>query len=111
MFLVTRDNDPEQVFVFEDPRIVEPGFLGAVIEDVSLERMDCTAEWPYGFPPSQSSKMGQDPANPKHFKMFESESVRQLGRYLKPAGKPRGPYRNWLEYLRERGRKVRGVLP
>ena len=80
--------------------------ISIVRSRVSVERMDCTAGWPYGFPPPEGSELGQDPANPKHFKVFESESVRQVGRYLKPAGEPRGPYRSWSEYLRERGRKA-----
>jgi hypothetical protein len=102
MFLVLPENTAEAVFVQEDPRTVEPGLNGTIIDGVTVERMDCSAEWPLGFAPPEGSAVGQNPANSKRFKIFESEQAMQGGPYLEPPTKTRGPYRSWLEYVRER---------
>jgi len=106
MFLVLPENTSEAVFVYDDPRTFEPDLEGTVIEGVTIERMDSTAECPLGFTPPQGSTLGQNPADAKRFKIFESEQVMQGGPYLEAPAKPRGPYRSWTEYIRERDRKA-----
>ena len=88
------------VFVHKDPR--RNGFQGEVIEDVDLDYdVEAIHRWPEGGRRPGVPCVGQDPENPKRYKVFKSADERSAEHYVAVDGYP-VELGSWFDYDRVR---------
>lgn len=96
MFLVQhqRAGASYLVFTHDDPR--DDGFSGAVLEGVSLDYDMNVHSWPDGQERPEAVA-GQDPANPRHYKVFKYTRDRQASGFHAVPGTVT-VHSSWSEY-------------
>lgn len=82
------------VFTWQDPR--KDGYTGSVVEDVTLDYEGDVHDWHDGQE-SPEAATGQDPADPKHYKVFKYSRDLQAAGFHPVAGMVR-VFDRWSKY-------------
>lgn len=97
-FLVEHKLGPGMFLVFTHGNPRDNGFMGSVIEDVSLEYDDSVHSWGYGQDRPRVIT-GQHPEDPKQYKVFKYEDdLRQSG-FRRVAGTV-AVHELWSDFIR-----------
>ena len=99
MFLVEDKqhiSPPLLVFTWQNPR--RDGYMGDLIEGVTLDYDDAVHAWPEGTA-SPRTCVGRPLENPKHYKVFKYDTERRSAGYEFVPGSV-GVFETWTDYLK-----------